>query len=59
MRKKSQLPLINQDAKFSEALIEMTKKCLGCTGIIDDNKKLIGIIMNDKSITKMVILEDI
>ncbi|MAZ80418.1 MAG: KpsF/GutQ family sugar-phosphate isomerase [Rickettsiales bacterium] len=44
MRKKSQLPLINQDAKFSEALIEMTKKCLGCTGIIDDNKKLIGII---------------
>lgn len=44
MRKKSQLPLINQDAKFSEALIEMTKKCLGCTGIIDDNNKLIGII---------------
>jgi arabinose-5-phosphate isomerase len=44
MRKKSQLPLIHQDAKFSEALIEMTKKCLGCTGIINDNKKLIGII---------------
>ncbi len=44
MRSGNDLPLTSQDCKLSEALIEMTKKCLGCTGIVDQSQKLIGII---------------
>jgi arabinose-5-phosphate isomerase len=44
MRKNSQIPLTNEEEKMSEVLLEMTSKHLGCTGIIDKNKNLIGII---------------
>jgi len=44
MRKDSQIPLISQETKMPEALLEMTSKHLGCTGVIDQDKKLIGVI---------------
>lgn len=44
MRKGEDLPLVSTDCSFSKAIIEMTKKCLGCTGVIDNEKKLVGII---------------
>lgn len=44
MRKDSQIPLIDQDKKMSEALIEITSKHLGCTGVLDQEKNLIGIV---------------
>jgi len=37
------LPLITKDASFKEALLEMTKKSLGCVCIVE-NLKLLGII---------------
>lgn len=44
MRKGADVPLVNQNILMSEVLIEMTSKHLGCTGVIDDNNNLIGII---------------
>ncbi len=44
MRKNDELPLVNLKTKMPEILIEMTSKRLGCTGVVDDNKKLAGII---------------
>lgn len=44
MRKNEELPLVNLKTKMPEILIEMTSKRLGCTGVVDDNKKLSGII---------------
>jgi arabinose-5-phosphate isomerase len=44
MRINDDLPLVNDKAKLSDALIEMTKKCLGCIGIINEKQDLIGII---------------
>lgn len=44
MRSGNDLPLINQNAKMSEAIIEISAKCLGCTGVVDDNNQLIGIL---------------
>lgn len=44
MRKDSQIPLIDQYEKMSEALIEITSKHLGCTGVLDQEKNLIGIV---------------
>ena len=44
MAKESDLPLINATATMADALLEMTKKTLGCVGIIDDNNCLIGMI---------------
>ena len=44
MRKDLQIPLIDQDKKMSEALIEITSKHLGCTGVLDQEKNLIGIV---------------
>lgn len=43
MRKGDEVPLINEQAKLSDALVEMSGKGLGMTGIIDSNNKLIGI----------------
>ncbi len=50
------LPLANENDKMTKTLITMTKKSFGCIGVINKNKKLIGIItdgdlrrnMNDK-----------
>lgn len=44
MRIDDQIPLINQNAKMPEVLLEMTSKHLGCSAVIDEKKKLLGII---------------
>lgn len=44
MRKGKDLPIVNLDAKIEEVLLEMTSKHLGCTGVVDKEKNLIGII---------------
>lgn len=43
MRKNSQIPLIDQNKTIREAIIEMTSKAIGCTGVIDENNQLIGV----------------
>ena len=40
----SALPLSKENDKMTKTLITMTKKSFGCIGVINDNKKLIGII---------------
>ncbi len=44
MRKGNEIPLVDEGAKAREILLEMTSKHLGCTGVVDSAKKLIGII---------------
>ena len=52
----SSLPLAKENDKMTKTLLTMTKKSFGCVGVINNNKKLIGIItdgdlrrnMNDK-----------
>jgi len=52
----SALPLSKENDKMNKALLTMTKKSFGCVGVINNKKKLIGIItdgdlrrkMNDK-----------
>lgn len=38
------LPLVTEDTPMKDALYEMTAKMLGCTGIVDAEGKLVGII---------------
>jgi arabinose-5-phosphate isomerase len=44
MRTGNSLPIVNLNENISNILLEMTSKHLGCAAVIDDNKKLIGII---------------
>lgn len=44
MHKGDELPLAKQDMPMSEALVVITRKGLGCVGIIDDENRLIGLI---------------
>lgn len=45
MRTDSQeIPSVAQEESMSEALIEITSKHLGCTGVVNDNSELIGVI---------------
>jgi arabinose-5-phosphate isomerase len=44
MRVGKQIPLVAENQKMSEVLVEMTSKHLGCTGVIDASEKLLGII---------------
>lgn len=44
MRKIDEAPLVDQNTEMSQVLLEMTSKHIGCTGVIDSNSKLIGII---------------
>lgn len=44
MRIGSDVPYVYSDQKMSEVLVEMTSKHLGCTGVIDKNGILLGII---------------
>ncbi len=45
MRKnKEEIPLVNEEAPMPNILIEMTSKHLGCTGVVNNAHKLIGII---------------
>ncbi|QYJ86695.1 KpsF/GutQ family sugar-phosphate isomerase [Shewanella mesophila] len=37
------LPLVSQDISITEALYEISKKGLGMTAVIDDNRRLVGI----------------
>lgn len=38
-----QIPAVSKDASLSDALLEMTRKNLGMTGIIDEQNKVLGI----------------
>ncbi len=44
MRRDEDLPLVTGDAPMTEAVLEMTRKCLGCVGILDEAGNLVGII---------------
>ena len=44
MRAGESIAKVNQSSKIEEVLLEITSKCLGCTAVVDDNNKLIGII---------------
>ena len=44
MRRGKDIPLIEEDKKMSEVLLEMTSKHLGCTGVINKSGTLLGII---------------
>ncbi len=44
MRQGQDIPLVSANQKMSDVLFEMTSKHLGCTGVIDSENELIGII---------------
>ena len=44
MRRDEELPLVRGDTPMTEAVLEMTRKCLGCVGIVDEAGRLVGII---------------
>lgn len=44
MAKEEALPLVSENALMSDALLEMTRKTLGCVGITDNENHLIGLI---------------
>ena len=44
MHTNKSLPLIKNNEKMSEALLQMTKKSFGCIGVINQSDKLIGVI---------------
>jgi arabinose-5-phosphate isomerase len=44
MHKDGELPLVPAGSRMSEAMLEMTRKCLGCVGVVDEAGRLIGII---------------
>jgi len=43
MHKGEEIPLVNETALLSDALVEMSSKSLGMTGVVDENKVLLGI----------------
>lgn len=44
MREKDQLPLVLEDTSFTETILVMNQKSLGCAVVVDQNLHLIGII---------------
>jgi arabinose-5-phosphate isomerase len=44
MRHDHEVPLVRREQKMSEVILEMTSKHLGCTAVVDDHEKVIGII---------------
>ena len=44
MHGKSELPLAKENEQMSKALLTMTNKSFGCVGVINKDKKLVGII---------------
>lgn len=44
MRKNDEIPLVNEDESLSKVVLEMTSKHLGCTGVVNKDKQLIGIV---------------
>ena len=44
MHIKNKLPLVSENSKMKNVIIEMTKKSFGHVGVIDKNKKIVGVI---------------
>lgn len=59
MHKDKNLPIIAEDAFFSDAIIEISQKGLGCVCIADDNKVLKGIITDGDVRRTLEIYDDI
>ena len=53
MHTKNEIPIVNQDVKMSRAIILMTQKSFGCLGVVDKNKKIIGVITDGDLRRKM------
>ncbi|MAP19334.1 MAG: KpsF/GutQ family sugar-phosphate isomerase [Pseudomonadota bacterium] len=43
MLKGDEIPLVSAEATITQALLEISKKGLGLTGIVDDNRSLLGV----------------
>ena len=43
MHKDDEIPVVTQDQPLADALVEMTSKGLGMTGVVDNNGNLVGI----------------
>lgn len=44
MRVGDDLPIVRENTLMSEVVVEMTKKAMGCTAVVDDKNQLMGII---------------
>lgn len=44
MHKNDEVPIVNHDTKFTDVIVTITNKRLGCALVIDKNDELIGII---------------
>jgi len=44
MHQGDHIPLVSEDASMKETLLEMTSKRLGVTGVMDSQRKLIGVV---------------
>lgn len=44
MRRSDELPLVAPDCPMADTVLEMTRKCLGCVGVVDGQRRLTGII---------------
>jgi arabinose-5-phosphate isomerase len=40
----NQLPMIHENASIKDVIVEISTKRLGCTAVVDENQKLLGII---------------
>ncbi len=44
MHVRNEIPLVNENVKMKKVIIEMTKKSFGHVGVVDTNKRIVGII---------------
>ncbi len=44
MHKGDRLPLVEESASMSDALVTMTAKSFGCLGVLDKKGKLVGVL---------------
>lgn len=44
MRRDDELPLVPLGTPMPEAVLEMTRKCLGCVGVVGNDGRLVGIV---------------
>ncbi len=44
MHRGEEMPLVNENSFMKDAIIEITSKAFGCTGVLSDNGKLIGVV---------------